>query len=75
MFETDIALRDLEPSPVTEIVRVRTDPSFSREKVWGQLITTIERHSGHSCQALCGRSVNLEEELWLGIIPWESNEV
>ncbi|KIM94140.1 hypothetical protein OIDMADRAFT_35187 [Oidiodendron maius Zn] len=74
LFKTNRAVRYLQPSPVTEILRLQADPHYPRDNAWEQLIATIEAHSGHTHQSLCGHSVNLEEELWLGIVTWDSLE-
>ena len=75
LFETNLPLRHLTPSTVTEIVRLPMDIHSSQDSAWAQLVTAIEEQSSQEHQAICGQSVNLDEMLWLGIISWESTEV
>lgn len=52
LFKTNRAVRYLQPSPVTEILRLQADPHYPRDNAWEQLIATIEAHSGHTHQSL-----------------------
>lgn len=75
LFETNLPLRHLTLSTVTEIVRLPMDLHSTQDSAWAQLVTAIEAQSGQEHHAICGQSVNLDEKLWLGIISWESTEV
>ena len=72
LFKTDLTVRHVPALPVTEIIRLRADPHYPRDSAWKLLIASIETHSGHAHPSVCGHSVNVEEELWLGIVAWDS---
>ena len=74
-FRTDLGVRHILGSPVTEILRLQADPHYSQDSAWERLIATIEILSGHSHRSIRGHSIILEEELWLGIVTWDNIEV
>lgn len=75
LFVTDTNPDEFASASVTEIIRlpVKSEHS-SRDKDWERLSSLIKAHSRGERQFLSGYSINLDQQLWLGIIGWESVE-
>jgi hypothetical protein len=75
LFETDASPASSATAPLTIIVRTTIKDPGNREaagKVWSGLVKDI---GGEAKGFTHGASVNLEEELYLGVLGWESMEV
>jgi hypothetical protein len=59
---------------VTEIFRFKQDGSGEIERVWSEFVDAVSTTQS-AVSALSGISVNLENEMFAGVIGWESLEV
>ena len=76
LFVTDTNPDKFASASVTEITQLPVKSEhFSKDKDWERLSSLIKVHSRGERQFLSGRSINLDQQLWLGIIGWESIEV
>ncbi len=49
--------------------------SQSAEKAWDNLVALIEQHVDAPMRAIRGQSLNLDEEVFLGVLGWDSVKV
>ncbi len=85
MYETDGGPVSCASAPVTEIFQIQLPAASgaesgkdvqAAEKAWRELLGVMERGGeGAMRGAIGGRSLNLEGEVWLGIVGWENFEV
>lgn len=82
VFETDSGPTACASAPVTEIFRLTLPASGSEsgsgaaEKAWREFVGVLEKGAEGSVRgAIGGRSLNLEGEMWVGMVGWENLEV
>ena len=75
LFETNVSPASSATAPLTAILRTSIKGSEQKEavnKVWRELVKDI---GGEAEGVTHGASVNLDEELYLGVLGWGSMAV
>jgi len=76
LYETNLGPAGCGAAPIAEIVQMKVGSgSQSAEKAWDNLVALIEQHVDAPMRAIRGRSLNLDEEVFLGVLGWDSVEV
>jgi hypothetical protein len=75
LYDTDLSPIAAFSSLLTEVFRIKigNNPEVAK-KTWGVFIVAVER-SVPGLPSLSGTSLNLEEQLFLGVVGWEGVEV
>lgn len=71
VFETDLGPHDVFAAAVTEVFRIKLGDAEKAKLFWNAFTKSIPNRN----TSISGKSLNLEEELFVGIIGWESTEV
>jgi len=78
IYHTDLSPVAAFSSPLTEVFRIKIGAGGSEFDVvrasWSNFVTAIER-SLPKLVSLNGSSLNLDQQLFLGIIDWEESNV
>jgi hypothetical protein len=75
LYETDLSPLAVFTAPVTEAFRItKHDNGDEIENVW-QEMTTALKATPLTISSLSGSSVNLESEMFAGVIGWDSIEL
>lgn len=83
LYETDSGPVPCASAPVTEIfqLKVRDSDVQAADRAWGKFVAVVERCVGKGKGeglvggAIGGKSLNLEAEVWVGLLGWASLEV
>lgn len=84
VYETDGGPAACASAPMTEIFQLQLPAAGAEsgngvqaaKKAWGELLGVMEREGkGAMRGAISGRSLNLEGEVWVGMVGWENFEV
>jgi hypothetical protein len=75
LYETYLSRLPAFTAPVTEAFRItKHDNSDEIEKAWQEMIAALKA-TPLAISSLSGSSVNLESEMFAGVIGWDSLEV
>ena len=79
LYETNVSPKDINLAPVLEIIRVPVSDVQSieaAERIWERLSRFLAEYTpGKNPLVTYGKSLNLEEGLFVGIVGWSSSEV
>lgn len=77
VYNTDVSPAAVFSSATIEIIRVKFDDEVSLaviESAWNDLVASIGLISSAK-SSLCGRSINLDGDLFIGMIGWPGDQV
>lgn len=77
LFDTNISPKEISLAPVVEIIRVPVSDAESSkvaERSWEGLSRVLAGQPSKN-QTMHGKSLNLEQDLFVGIVGWASPEV
>jgi hypothetical protein len=77
LYETDVSPVAVNSAPIIEVFRISLEDvtkEIEVKKAWKVLVNALV-HTGASMPQMSGKSVNLADSLYLGVLGWESLEV
>ncbi len=77
LYKTDVSPVAVNSAPITEVFRISLEDATKEievKKAWMVLVNALVS-AGTAVPSMSGKSVNLDNSLYLGVFGWESLEV